>query len=68
MGSPFSATVSVPHADARQCRLSGLGLSEAVAGEQGLALIWFALSELLVVVFVIIKAMLVLVVAVLIFI
>ena len=32
-GSPFSAQVSVPHADARQCRLAGLGLREAVAGE-----------------------------------
>ena len=32
-GSPFSAQVSVPHADARSCRLAGLGLRQAVAGD-----------------------------------
>ena len=32
-GSPFSAQVTVPQADAKQCRCSGLGLHEAVAGE-----------------------------------
>ena len=33
-GSPFSAEVTVPHADARQCRATGLGLHEAIAGER----------------------------------
>ena len=32
-GSPFSAQVTVPQADAKQCRCTGLGLHEAVAGE-----------------------------------
>ena len=41
-GSPFSAHVSVPHADARQCRLNGLGLREAVAGERAQFRIDFA--------------------------
>ena len=41
-GSPFSAQVSVPHADARQCRLAGVGLREAVAGERSQFRIDFA--------------------------
>ena len=31
-GSPFAAHVSVPHADARRCSVSGIALNEAVAG------------------------------------
>ena len=32
--SPFSAQVDVAHADAKQCRATGLGLHEAIAGEK----------------------------------
>ena len=41
-GSPFSATVSVPHAEARQCKVTGVGLQEAVAGQAASFRIEFA--------------------------
>ena len=41
-GSPFSAQVTVPHADAKQCKCAGIGLHEAVAGESASFRVEFA--------------------------
>ena len=44
-GSPFTAYVSVPHADARRCAVSGIALNEAVAGAKSAFRVDFRDSE-----------------------